>query len=214
MNDRLLRWFYGLPNIVGSALALVGLALFIGGVTHGVLVVPIIVGLYALGAVVTPRPKPLSGFVAADGTLDARELRTALERLQRQAAKRLPPELAAKVASIAQTILEIVPKVDASTIDRQDVFVLERTVTDYLPSTLNAYLTLPRAYANSHVVQDGKTAKDLLSGQLDLIAEKMQAISEAVSRDDVNKLLAQGRFLEDKFGTSGELDLGAATARS
>src|SRR5262245_30973336 len=127
MKDRLLRWFYGLPNIVGSALALVGLALFIAGVIHGPLVVPIIVGLYLLGAAVTPRPKPLTGLVTADGTLDARELRGALERLQEEARKRLPPEIAAKVDAIAQTILEIVPKVQASTIDRRDLFVLERT---------------------------------------------------------------------------------------
>jgi len=29
--------------------------------------------------------------------------------------------------------------------------------------------------------------------------------SDAVAKDDVDKLLAQGRFLEDRFGTSDEL---------
>lgn len=213
MSDHLTRWFYGLPNIVGSALALAGLALFIGGVTRGLLVIPIIAGLYVLGAVVTPRPKPIAGFIVPGGTLDAGQMRSALERLQREAGSRLPAELVPKVAAISQTILEIVPKVNASTIDSQDLFVLERTVTDYLPSTLNAYLTLPRAYANSRVVQNGKTAKDLLVEQLDLIEEKMQAISEAVSRDDLNKLLAQGRFLEDKFGANDELSLKTAPTK-
>jgi hypothetical protein len=209
MGDRVVRWFYGLPNLVGIALALVGLGVFIGGVIHGVLVAPIVAGLYLLGAIATPRPRLLRGLGSAGGSLDAGQLRSALGRLEHESAKRLPADLAAKVAQICETILEILPKVDTSTIDRQDLFALERTVTEYLPHTLDAYLTLPRAYANSRVVQDGKTPKDLLAAQLDLIEEKMQAISEAVSKDDLNKLLAQGRFLEDRFGSSTGLSLDA-----
>jgi hypothetical protein len=212
MSDRAVRWFYGLPNVVGSVLALIGLALYIGGVIHGPLVVGIIAGLYVLGAVFTPRPKPLSVMTDADGSLDANRLRSALDKLQHQADERLPDDLATKVGAIRQTILDVLPLANRSSIDRQDLFALERTVTDYLPSTINAYLTLPRAYANTRAVDHGKTAKDLLGEQLDLIESKMQEISEAVSRDDVNKLLAQGRFLEDRFGHGNELDL-ASSAR-
>jgi hypothetical protein len=212
VTDRVARWFYGLPNMVGAGLAVGGLAAFIAGVLHGWLVIPIVAGLYAFGAVATPRPKGLTGLVSPDGSLDAGKLRSSLEKLTRESGRRLPPELAAKVGQISQTILEILPKVQTSTIDRQDLFALERTVAEYLPNTIDAYLTLPRAYANSRVVQDGKTAKDLLGDQLDLIEEKMEAISEAVSKDDLNKLLAQGRFLEDRFGTNRELSIGAAPA--
>ena len=208
MSDRVVRWFYGLPNMVGLAFSLAGVALYIGGVLHGLLVIPIVAGLYALGSLVTPRPKGLTGLVSPDGSLDAGRLRSSLERLVRESGKRLPPDLTAKVEHISQTILEILPNVKASTIDRQDLFALERTVSDYLPKTIDAYLTLPRAYANSRVVQDGKTAKDLLGDQLDLIDEKMQAIGDAISKDDLNKLLAQGRFLEDRFGTNDALSIG------
>ena len=202
-----MRWFYGLPNMVGIALALFGLALFIGGILHGWLVVAIVLGLYVFGSVVTPRPKGLGGLLSGDGSLDAGHLRSALDRLARESGKRLPDDLAAKVERIRQTILDVLPKVNSSTIDRQDLFALERTVTDYLPNTIDAYLTLPRTYANSRVVQDGKTSKELLGAQLDLIEEKMEAISEAVAKDDLNKLLAQGRFLEDRFGRSDALSL-------
>ena len=210
MSDRAVRWFYGLPNLVGSVFALVGLGLYIGGVIHGPLVLPIIVALYVLGAVFTPRPKPLSAVTGVDGSLDANRLRSALEKLQRQADERLPPDLAAKVGAISQTILDILPLASRSSIDRQDLFALERTVTDYLPSTINAYVTLPRAYANTRALDGGKTAKDLLGEQLDLIEDKMQEIQEAVARDDVNKLLTQGRFLEDRFGHSHELDVASS----
>jgi hypothetical protein len=207
MRDRLFRWFYGVPNIVGLALALVGLGLFLGGAIGGFLVPPIVAGLYLVGAIATPRPRGLGGLSTLSGDLDARQIQGALDSIVSESQKRLPDDLAAKVAAIRATIVDLLPKVNQSTIDRRDLFALERTVSDYLPQTLDNYLTLPRAYANSHVVQGGKTPQQLLSDQLDLIEEKMQEISEAVAKDDVGKLLAQGRFLEDRFGKHDDLAL-------
>jgi hypothetical protein len=207
VTERLVRWFYGVPNMVGIALALVGLGLFIGGVIHGWLVPLIVIGMYAIGAVVAPKPRGLGGLSAGGGDLDSGQLKSALGKLAAQAQQRLPDDLAAKVVAIQATILDILPRIDASNIDRQDLFALERTVSDYLPQTINNYLTLPRAYADSRAVAGGKTAKELLAGQLDLIEEKMQTISEAVAKDDVGKLLAQGRFLEERFGQNKELSL-------
>lgn len=206
MRERLLRWLYGMPNIVGSVLALGGIGLFLGGVISGALVVPIVVGLYAIGAVATPRPRGLGGFTLS-GDLDPDQIRGALDRIQAESAKQLPPELAAKVAEIRQTILEVLPKVSSSGVDRRDLFALERTVSDYLPRTIDNYATLPRAYADKHQVQDGKTPRQLLAEQLELIEDKMREISDAVAKDDVDKLLAQGRFLEERFGKSDELAL-------
>jgi hypothetical protein len=206
VRDAALRWFYGLPNLVGIVLALGGLALYLAGAIGTILVPAIVAGLYLLGAIATPRPRGL-GTVSAGSGLDAGALRRALDRIDAESKKRLPDDLAAKVDAIRQTILDLLPKLTASTIDRRDLFAVERTVSDYLPRTLDNYLTLPRAYANTHVIENGKTAQQMLGDQLDLIEEKMQEISEAVARDDVTKLLAQGRFLEERFGAHEELSI-------
>jgi hypothetical protein len=209
MREKLTRWVYGAPNLVGCALVLVGVGLFMAGVISGPLVAPIVGGLYLLGAVATPRPKGLKTEVHVPGAVDPIELKTSLDDLVSESLDRLPDTLATKVAAIRQTILDILPKVNDSTIDRQDLFALEKTVTEYLPETLDNYLTLPRGYANNRVVANGKTAEQLLAGQLDLINQKMQAISEAVAKDDLSKLLAQGRFLEERFGKNDELKIGS-----
>lgn len=209
MGDRLIRWFYGVPNMVGIVLALVGIGLYIGGVISGFLVPLIVIGLYLVGAILTPKPKGIGGLQTLNGNLDPGQIKAALNRIVEESQKRLPGDLAAKVAAIQATILDILPKLDRTTIDRQDLFALERTVSDYLPQTLDNYLTLPRAYANSHVVANGKTAEQLLGEQLDLIGEKMKEISDAVAKDDVGKLLAQGRFLEERFGRNTDLALPA-----
>ena len=77
-----------------------------------------------------------------------------------------------------------------------------RTATDYLPSALQAYVSLPRAYATLHKMQNGKTADQILGEQLTLLAAKMNEVADAVQKKDSNALLANGRFLEERFGAS------------
>lgn len=199
-GDRAVRWIYSAPNIVGAALALTVTGLFLTGVISGVLVPALIVGAYVLGAVATPRPRGLHAGGAYVGGLDPGEVRKELREIEREAASRLPQELAAKVSSIHATIDEMLPLIASSAVDPAQLFAVERTVSDYLPSALDAFLRLPRTYATSHAVAKGKTPADLLGEQLDLIDDKMREISIAIAGDDVGRLLAQGRFLEERFG--------------
>ena len=90
MGDRLIRWFYGIPNMVGIVLALVGLGLYIGGAISGFLVPLIVIGLYLLGAIVTPKPKGIGGLKTLDGDVDPGQIKSALNRIVAESQKRLP----------------------------------------------------------------------------------------------------------------------------
>ncbi len=81
-----------------------------------------------------------------------------------------------------------------------------RTATSYLPEAVGAYLRLPRNYADHRPVSGGKTSLAVLCDQLDLLAAKMNDVSDAVNRADADALVAHGRFLAEKFG-SGSLAL-------
>jgi hypothetical protein len=63
-------------------------------------------------------------------------------------------------------------------------------------------LSLPREFATQHPVQEGKTPKEILLDQLVLLESQMREVADAVNRNDANRLLIQGRFLEDRFGGS------------
>jgi hypothetical protein len=85
------------------------------------------------------------------------------------------------------------------------------TATDYLPEAISGYTRLPRRWADSRPVENGKTSLMLLIDQLDLLAATMDKIFDAVVRVDADALIAHGRFLQEKFGhtsTGGDLDLG------
>ena len=194
-----LRYVYSSKNIVGSTLALFGLLLFF---THVITVIfwPFVVAaMYGIGALLAPGPPR----VALGGTsFDPDSIRKSLQHQLSIAGGKLSAPLQAKLQQIADTILGILPHYAEFPAGSPDLFVVGRTATDYLPSALQAYLNLPRAYATLHKMPNGKTADDVLGDQLTLIASKMDEVADAVHKKDSDALLANGRFLEEKFGAS------------
>jgi hypothetical protein len=194
-----LRYLYSGKNIVGSALALLGLLLFFAHVITVFFWPFVVVAMYGIGALLAPGPPK----VALAGTsFDPDSIRRSLQRTLAVANGKLPPAEQSKVQDIADTILGILPHYAAFPPGSPDLFVVGRTATDYLPSALQAYLNLPRAYATLHKMPNGKTADDVLGDQLTLLEAKMDEVADAVHKKDSDALLANGKFLEDKFGPS------------
>jgi len=197
MQQRILKYLYSTKNIVGSLLAIVGLVLFFTGVV-GALWPLIVIGLYLIGVLVAPGTATVdlrSGF-------DPDDVRHALDHEVHAVSGRVPADVLVKVQNIQQIILGILPRSGALPPGSPELFVVERTATDYLPTSLESYLNLPRAYATLHPVQDGKTAKQVLMDQLSLLESKMTEVADDVHRNDTDRLLANGRFLEERFGRS------------
>src|SRR5207237_1370630 len=103
---------------------------------------------------------------------DPNDVKEALDIQLRTITGKVPPEVMAKVLKIRQTILGILPRSG----------------------------NLPRANATRHPGQDSKTPKEVLLDQLTLLETKMNEVADDVHRNDWDRLLAHGRFLEERFG--------------
>ena len=194
-----LRYLYSGKNIVGSALALLGLGLFFSGAISVAFWPFVVAAMYGVGALLAPGPPKM----ALEGTsFDPDSIRRSLQHQLSTAAGKLPPEQMTRLQGIADTIIGILPHYANFPPGSPDLFVVGRTATDYLPAALQAYLNLPRAYATLHKMSNGKTASQVLDDQLSLLAAKMDEVADAVHKKDSDALLANGRFLEEKFGAS------------
>ena len=202
LAGRLVNYLGSRKNVAGSILALGGLGLYFLGVV-GALWPVVVVALYLIGALAMPSRRRVS---IANASFDADLVRSALDRLVRRVASQASPEVTAKVRDIQQEILGVLPAAARFPLGSQDLYVIQRTATDYLPAALDAYLALPADYATSRPVQDGRTAKQVLLEQLELIDSKMEEVADAVHQRDTDRLLASGRFLEERFG-KGDLSL-------
>jgi hypothetical protein len=201
VRRRLLRYAYSNKNLVGCAAALVGLVLYFIHVV-GDLWPLVVVGLYAVGALATPPNRS----VDLRAGLDAANLTRAMAEQVRRVKGKVPDDVLAAVLRIHDEIREIAARSNILPPGSADAFVVEQTALDYLPTALESYLSLPRGYANRVAVDRGRTAKQVLLDQLALLESKLGEVIDAIARGDTDRLLAHGRFLADRFGSS-ELDL-------
>lgn len=192
---RFLRYLASAKNLLGCLLALVGFLLHLFGI-FGPFWPLVVVGLYALGALAGPRRR----LKVAKDTFDPREVRRAVDRAYQMTHGRLPADVQSRVAQIRQEIIELLPHTADFPVGSQDLYVLRRMAVDYLPTTLQAYLSLPSSYATQRAIQGGKTSLEVLREQLVLLDEKMDEIADAVHQRDSDRLLANGIFLEERFG--------------
>ncbi len=195
-----LRLFlYSAPNLVGSLLGLGGLGLYFLGVIHEFWLL-IVMGLYLIGVLATPKDNHYD--LQLRKQISIEELRGELEDLVRKVNRRLPKEAYERVKSIKNSLVEVLPQINDLGSSDHNIYLIQQTALDYLPATLEAYMNLPKAYANYQPIRNGKTAKQLLIEQLDLLDREMKEVVQEVYRNDTQQLIIHGRFLQDTFQKS------------
>jgi hypothetical protein len=200
--ERFMLFLYGNKNIVGSLAALGALGLFFGGAIHAFWLA-IVLGSYGIGYLATPSSKELETSISAQMSSD--QVKAALDSLAQSIKGRVPAEVSTLVQSISQSITAILPTLAKDNTADQNTYTIRQTALEYLPETLSNYLKLPPAFRSLYPVQDGKSATALLIEQLTLLDAKMKEIVNNYLSNDSQALVANGRFLADKFKTESFL---------
>ncbi len=112
----------------------------------------------------------------------------------------VPTPVLARVLRITTMVRGILPRLSNLGLESKDGYTVVATATNYLPESVSAYLNLPRDWADSRPVANGKSSLLMLIDQLDLLALTTQRMADAVNRLDAANLVAQGAFLDAKFG--------------
>ncbi len=134
----------------------------------------------------------------------AHDLVAELDRVEEMAADAaVPGPVESRVRRVADVVRDAVPRLDRLGSGSEQAYLVMATATDYLPDAVDAYLRLPRDWANTRPVDRGRTSLMVLVDQLDLLARTMDQVLDAVNRRDAAALVAHGRFLAERFGTAG-----------
>jgi hypothetical protein len=112
--------------------------------------------------------------------------------------RELPIDLRVKVEQIRHKADVLLGYADRFPPFSHDLHVVRQTAADYLPRTVEAYLALP-GDDDPVVGSAGKTALQELREQLELLDRKLDDIAQDLQRQDVDRLLANRRFLEERF---------------
>ena len=103
MGRRIEAFLYSRRNIVGSLLALGGLALHFVGLFAGLAWLPVTAALYLIGVLLVPGEQGL--VLRLGAAQDASEVRDGLDRLIRSLRGKVADDLLSKVASIQGSIV-------------------------------------------------------------------------------------------------------------
>lgn len=143
----------------------------------------------------------------------AGDLRAALDRTEGLVdGGAVPSPVVARVRRVVGTVRDTIPRLEVIGTGSDRGYSVMATATDYLPEAVGGYLRLPRRFADTRPVDEGKTSLMVLVDQLDLLGATMDHVFDAVCRDDANALVAHGRFLTEKFGpasSGGDLEVKA-----
>jgi hypothetical protein len=112
---------------------------------------------------------------------------------------RLPRDAEKKADRIRRKAAVLGQHPERFPIGSRDLYVVQRTASDYLPATVNAFLEVP-SWSVDTPTADGRTPLQMLHSQLDLLESKLDEIAEQVRKQRVDNLLANERFLEENFG--------------
>ena len=193
-KSRFWVWLYSNGNLLGSALALAGLGLYFAGLLGDIwwLVVP---GLYVAGYLIAPRP-PRRQDSLSQAQADLHE---ALDELQRRAHGGLTAERLETFDRLIASLRETLPLLEKQSTGDRTAYTLRQTILDYLPTTLDNYLRLPRIYRQMHKLGDGRTPRQVFVTHLNVLNDEVQSSLIALADNDTQQLLANERFLADRF---------------
>lgn len=196
LNMRLLLFLYSTQNLVGCSLAIAGLGLFFGGLIDDWWFF-IVLGLYAVGWFAVPRDHELELRVRNEAT--QADLTESIDDLLARSKAKLPHEAVERLTHIRSVVQDLAPKLFTGEMAVNSAISLTNAVTRDLPETVHNYLQLPTAFATLHVIHNGKTCKQLLLEQLDLLNQQLSKIAESIYQEDAEALVINGQFLQEKF---------------
>jgi hypothetical protein len=114
--------------------------------------------------------------------------------------ERLPEEQRAQVDRIRRKGVALLQRAEQFPTGSRNLHLVQRTLDTYLPATLNSYLAMPPGADEWVVAPDGRTGLQVLRDQLSLLEAKLDEVNNDLWQADVQRLLANERFLEEHFG--------------
>ena len=196
MSDRIWLYLYSNGNIAGCVLGIFGVLAFFAGLIDQYWLA-IVAGLYGVGVLGFPRTREWD---LKEGTrLQGEQLREVLDSMVHKVKPKLGKELAELLQNLRDNLDHVIAQMSQRETSAFLSHFVEKTVMDYLPTSIERYLNLPPAYRRMHVIKDGFTSQDLLRKQLDLLNGETLKVIDDLHRDDIQSIQAHTRFLEEKY---------------
>ncbi len=115
------------------------------------------------------------------------------QRLRRVARERIYA-----VCDLIDTMLEQWAQ-SKSTLNFEDTFNAQQIAVKFLPTAINRFRAIPKEFAGTQVLENGKTAQQVFDETLDDFSAKINQIKEKLAQQDAQALLNHASFVNQKY---------------
>lgn len=121
--------------------------------------------------------------------------------------ERLAPGLQSRVLELCNLVQTLLLHWERSRgqLSLEESFHVRHIVLRYLPEALKTYLAIPPRFARSKVLDNGRTAEEILGATVDDLTLKVLQLTDDLVKQDAEAFLNHSRFLEAKFRTTNPL---------
>jgi hypothetical protein len=114
---------------------------------------------------------------------------------------RLPGSLQTKVLELCQQLSTLLDQWERSKghLSLEESFHARHIALSYLPDALKTYLSIPKAFATTKLLTNGKTAEDTFKLTIDDLSTKVQQLTNDLASQDAEAFLNHSQFLHEKF---------------
>lgn len=190
------RYLQSTRNLVGSALGLLGLALYGVGMAGRYWLV-VVAGLYLAGALATPpdRDIRLADEIPAGSPADLRARLDTLAAQLRQYGRAMPRGALTRFDAISRLLTDLLDRPDELSMHPEQWYLVDTTIRLDLPTSFEAYLNLPRWFTAGRLLPNGRTAAAELTSQLVSIERAVTAAAAKVYDEPGRRIVQQGERL-------------------
>ena len=114
---------------------------------------------------------------------------------------RLPASLQTQVLRLCSQLNELQDQWDRSKgqLSLEESFHARHIALSYLPDALKTYLSIPKQFASTKLLTNGKTAEDTFRLTLEQLSGKVTQLTEDLAGQDAQAFLNHSQFLSEKF---------------
>ena len=202
-------------SVVGATVSGVGLTL---GLIQSAIVVIGASAVFLCGfgaaAYLGGKSRPRAGKDAAAATanlIDGKDialLDAAMEKLAATAPQETVDRLSDLKEQISRSLALVASLKNNPACLDEDPFFIRECVRRYLPDSINGFLRVPLKDRATLLMEDGKTAQDLLHDQFDMLQAQLQTKESRLTQLAGESLMQQQRFLAAKTGTKSGTSTG------
>lgn len=114
---------------------------------------------------------------------------------------RLPGSLQTKVLELCQQLSTLLDQWERSKgqLSLEESFHARHIALSYLPDALKTYLSIPKEFATTKLLTNGKTAEDTFKLTIDDLSTKVRQLTNDLASQDAEAFLNHSQFLHEKF---------------